>query len=182
MLTDRAASPPADRLVEAANPRLQQKRSGIVRAKADPIAEAVRYLARGDRSAAQVQRQLARRGFSGAAIRRALRTLHRLGYVADEAVALRVAEARLARRPMAREALAAELEARGFSAGAVARAVEQAYAGLSDEDVAQRFLKSLPRRFSDPVREGRRRAGLLRGRGFSADVRESVLGFRANHS
>ena len=93
-----------------------------------------------------------------------------------------MAEARLARRPMAREALAAELEARGFSAGAVARAVQHAYAGLSEEAVAQRFLKSLPRRFSDPAREGRRRAGLLRGRGFSADVSESVLGVTANHS
>jgi len=150
--------------------------------KADPIAEAVRYLARGDRSAAQVQSYLAGRGFSGAAIRRALRTLQRLGYVDDETVACRVAEARLARRPMAREALAAELEARGFSAGAVARAVQRAYAGLSEEAVAERFLKSLPRRFSDPVREGSRRAGLLRGRGFSADVSESVLGVTANDS
>jgi SOS response regulatory protein OraA/RecX len=93
-----------------------------------------------------------------------------------------MAEARLARRPMAREALAAELEARGFSAGAVARAVQHAYAGLSEEAVAQRFLKSLPRRFSDAAREGRRRAGLLRGRGFSADVSESVLGVTANDS
>jgi len=93
-----------------------------------------------------------------------------------------MAEARLARRPMAREALAAELEARGFSAGAVARAVQRVYAGLSDEAVAERFLKSLPRRFDDPPRESRRRAGLLRGRGFSADVSESVLGVTANHS
>ena len=125
---------------------------------------------------------MAGRGFSGTAMRRALRTLQRLGYVDDKAVALRVAEARLARRPMAREALAAELEARGFSAGAVARAVEHAYGGLSDEDVAQRFLKSLPRRFSDASREARRRAGLLQGRGFSADVSESVLGVTANPS
>ncbi len=129
-----------------------------------------------------MQRYLAGRGFSGAGVRRALRTLRRLGYVDDEAVALRMAEARLARRLMAREALAVELEARGFSAGAVARAVQRAYAGLSDEAVARRFLKSLPRRFSDPAREDRRRAGLLRGRGFSADVSESVLGVTANHS
>ena len=150
--------------------------------KADPIAAAVRYLAQGDRSAAQVQRHLAGRGFSGTETRRALRTLQRLGYVDDEAVAFRVAEARFARRPMAREALAAELEARGFSAGAVARAVQRAYDGLSEEAVAERFLKSLPRRFSDPSREARRRAGLLRGRGFSDDVSESVLGVTANHS
>src|SRR2546428_3938630 len=105
--------------------------------KADPIAAAVRYLARGDRSAAQVQRHLAGRGFSGALIRRALRTLRRLGYVDDEAVALRVAEARLARRPMAREAFAAELEARGVFAGAGGRAVERTDARVSEQGIAR---------------------------------------------
>jgi SOS response regulatory protein OraA/RecX len=99
-----------------------------------------------------------------------------LGYVNDETVALRMARARLARRPMSREALAAELEARGFSAEAVAKAVGGAYAGLSDEAVAERILESLPRRYTDPARERRRRAGLLRGRGFSSDVSEAVLG------
>lgn len=144
--------------------------------KPDPIAEAVRYLARGDRSAAQVERHLARRGFPRAAVRTALRTLDRLGYVNDEAVALRMAQARLARRLMAREALAAELEASGFAPEAIARAVRGAYAGLSDEAVAERFLESLPVRYRDPDRERRRRAGLLRGRGFSSDVSEAVLG------
>ena len=119
---------------------------------------------------------MALRGFSEAAVRKALRALHRLGYVNDEAVALRMAQARLARRLMSREALAAELEARGFTSEAVARAVSGAYAGLSDEAVAERFLESLPLRYRDPARERRRRAGLLRGRGFSSDVSEAVLG------
>src|SRR3989475_13176241 len=149
--------------------------------KPDPIAAAVRYLARGDRSPAQVQRHLAGRGFSGIEVRRALRTLQRLGYVDDGTVAFRMAEARLARRPMAREPLAAELEARGVSAGAVARPVQRAYAGLSEEAVAERFLKSLPRRFSAPSRGARRRAGLLRGRGVSARGNESVLRGTAEH-
>ncbi len=144
--------------------------------KPDPIAEAARYLARGDRSAGQVERHLAARGFSKAETRKALRTLTRLGYVNDEAVALRMAQSRLARRPMGREALAAELETRGFAFEAVARAVRGAYAGLSDEAVAERFLRNLPKRFADPGRENRRRAGLLRGRGFSADVSEALLG------
>ena len=119
---------------------------------------------------------MALREFPGAAVRNALRALHRLGYVNDEVVALRMAQARLARRLMAREALAAELEGRGFPADAVARAVNGAYAGLSDEAVAERFLESLPLRYRDPARERRRRAGLLRGRGFSSDVSEAVLG------
>ena len=137
-----------------------------MRAKPDPIAEAVRYLARGDRSAVQVERHLEGRGFAKSAVRQALRTLNRLGYVNDEAVALR----------MAGEALAAELDGRGFAAEAVARAVSGAYAGLTDEAVAERFLESLPLRYKEPERERRRRAGLLRGRGFSSDVSEAVLG------
>ena len=144
--------------------------------KPDPIAAAVKYLARGDRSAAQVERHLAGRGFSAVAVRKTLRTLDRLGYVNDEAVALRMAQARLARRLMAREALAAELEAREFTPESIARAVSGAYGGLSDEAVAERFLESLPVRYRDPDRERRRRAGLLRGRGFSSDVSEAVLG------
>ena len=144
--------------------------------KPDPIAVAVRYLAQGDRSAAQVERHLEGRGFAKAAVRTALRALNRLGYVNDEAVAFRMAQARLARRLMAREALAAELDGRGFAAETVARAVSGAYAGLTDEAVAERFLESLPARFKEPDRERRRRAGLLRGRGFSSDVSEAVLG------
>ena len=144
--------------------------------KPDPIAVAARYLAQGDRSAAQVERHLEGRGCAKAAIREALRALHRLGYVNDEAVALRMAQARLARRLMAREALAVELDERGFAAEAVARAVSGAYAGLTDEAVAERFLESLPLRYKEPDRERRRRAGLLRGRGFSSDVSEAVLG------
>src|SRR3989475_12212878 len=164
------------------DPMTSARRPARSSPKPDPIAAAVRYLARGDRSAAQVQRHLAGRGFSGIEVRRALRTLQRLGYVNDGTVAFRMAEARLARRPMAREALAAELEARGFSAGAVARPVQRAYAGLSEEPVAERFFKYLPRRFRHPRPRVRRRAGLLRGRGFSADVSESVLGVTADHS
>src|SRR3989449_2119205 len=92
-------------------PMTSARRPARASPKADPVAEAVRYLARGDRSAAQVQRHLAGRGLPGAAIRRALRTLQRLGYVDDEAVPLRIAAAPVAPRPMAREALASGLDA-----------------------------------------------------------------------
>jgi len=98
-----------------------------------------------------------------------------LGYINDEAVALRLAQNRLARRPMGREALAAELKAREFSAETIARAVRGAYAGTTEQAVAEGFLMSLPPRHADPVRESRRRAGLLRGRGFPAEVIEDVI-------
>ena len=87
-----------------------------------------------------------------------------------------MAQARLARRLMAREALAAELDGRGFAADAVAQAVRGLYVGLTDEAVAKRFLATLPIRYQEPDRERRRRAGLLRGRGFSSEVSEAMLG------
>lgn len=148
--------------------------------KRDPLAEAVRYLARGDRSAGQVERYLASRRHPAGAIRRTLLTLRRLGYINDEAVALRVAQARLARRPMGREALSTELKAREFSVETVAHAVRGAYGGKSDQEIAEGILRSLPRRYTDPERENRRRAGLLKGRGFSDEVIEAVIGSDAD--
>jgi len=123
-----------------------------------------------------VARHLAGRGYSKTASRSALRALKRLGYVNDVAVALRVAQARLGRRVMARAMLAAELEGRGFSAASIAQAVLGAYDDVVDETVAARFLASLPIRYQEPERERTRRAGLLRGRGFSFAVSEVVLG------
>ena len=139
------------------------------------MADAVRFLARGDRSAGQVERHLTTRGYPAKMVRTALRTLCRFGYVNDEAVALRLAKARLARRLMGREALAAELKAREFPAETIARVVGEAFEGTTEQAVAESFLMSLPPRYTDPARESRRRVGLLRGRGFSADVIETVL-------
>jgi SOS response regulatory protein OraA/RecX len=76
---------------------------------------------------------------------------------------------------MGRECLVAELTARAFQADAIARAVRSAYEGTTERAIAERFLMSLPARHTDYARESRRRAGLLRGRGFSDDVIESVL-------
>src|SRR5207247_8331205 len=112
---------------------------------------------------------------SSKAVIAALRALRRIGYVNDDAAARRLAQARMARRPMGREALVAELQAREFTAETVARAVKDAFTGTTEQAVAEGILMSLAARYSDPARETRRRAALLRGRGFSADVIEALL-------
>lgn len=142
---------------------------------ADPVADASRFLAYGDRSAVQVERHLKGRGYSSKAVSAALRALRRIGYVNDDAAARRLAQARMARRPMSAEALAAELRAREFTAETVERAVEAAFTGTTEQAVAEDFLMSVAARYSDPAREIRRRAALLRGRGFSVDVIEALL-------
>ena len=146
-----------------------------------PIADAVRFLAHGDRSTVQVERYLAARGHPAKMVRAALLALRRVGYVNDEAAALRLAQARFARHPMGREALAAELKAREFPPETIDRAVEEAYEGTTEQAVAKSFLMALPPRYSDPARESRRRAGLLRGRGFTVDVIEAVLVSQVHH-
>ena len=141
----------------------------------DPLTIAVRFLARGDRSTQQVTAFLSHHGYRPQVIRATQQTLERLGYLNDEAAALRLAQARLRRRPMGRIALVQILTTRAFSNDVADRAVRLAYDGLTEQAVAARFLRSLPRRFKDPMREARRRAALLATRGFPEDLIEPLL-------
>src|SRR6188474_2711750 len=107
----------------------------------DPLTAAVRLLARGDRSTNQVTGFLSSHGYSPPVIRATRRSLARLGYLNDEATALRVAEAQLLRRPMARRALCELLTSREFPQAVIDRAVRQAYQNNTEEAVAARFLR-----------------------------------------
>ena len=150
-------------------------RKPVLRRTRDPLATAVRFLARGDRSTQQVTAFLSHHGYRPQAIRATQRTLERLGYLNDEAAALRIAQARLRRRPMGRIALVQILTTRAFPSDVADRAVRLAYDGITEQAVAARFLRSLPKRFKDPMREARRRAALLATRGFPEDLIESLL-------
>ena len=139
------------------------------------LTDAVRFLARCERSANQVSLFLSHRGYSDREVRSTLITLHRLGYLDDETVAGRVAHSQLLRRPLGRSGLLEVLKLRGFSAEIADRAVRRAYDATPEEAVAARFLKKLPVKFKDPMRETRRRAALLLARQFSEDVIEPLL-------
>ena len=76
---------------------------------------------------------------------------------------------------MGRSALQAILSSRGFDERLVDLAVSEAYEGRTEEEVAARFLRSLPVRFTDPMRETRRRATALATRGFAQELIETVL-------
>jgi SOS response regulatory protein OraA/RecX len=141
----------------------------------DPLATAVRFLARGDRSTQQVTAFLSHHGYRPQVIRATQRTLERLGYLNDEAAALRLAQGRLRRRPMGRIALLQILTTRAFPNEIANRAVRLAYDGVTEQAIAARFLRSLPKRFKDPMREARRRAALLATRGFPEDLIEPLL-------
>ena len=76
---------------------------------------------------------------------------------------------------MGRVALEAILSSRGFEEKLVDMAVSEAYEGKTEEEVAARFLRSLPVRFTDAMRETRRRSAALATRGFSQELIEPLL-------
>ncbi len=139
------------------------------------MADALRYLTLGDRSAAQMERYLNGRGYSKTAVQKTMGTLHRLRYVDDRTVALRIAQAWIARTPMAREALTAKLTDREFAAASIAAAVSHIYGTTTEKAFAELFIKSLPARYAETRREDRRRAALLSARGFSAELIDTLL-------
>ncbi len=150
-------------------------RTTLPRSAADEYEQAaIRYLARRERTEAQVKAFLSRAGASAVCIRSLLSRFRQQGYLDDHAYAARWARARLARCPMGQARLEAELLAKGFERATVAKTVRQAY-----EDTNQRVLARtlLAQRLGRTASGDRRRgAGLLRRYGFEEDVIEEVIG------
>lgn len=136
---------------------------------------ALRYLARRDRTQAQLREYLLRMGLSQIGVRHLVARLVRQGYLNDEAYANRWAETRLARRPMGRDRLEAELLAQGLDARLVARTLALVYKDRSERDLAQALLA----RYAKAGQEGnpRRLDALLKRHGFSEDLIQDILGF-----
>lgn len=132
---------------------------------------AIRYLARRERTEAQVKAFLGRAGASAVCIRSLLSRFREQGYLNDNAYAVRWARARLARCPMGQARLEAELLAKGFERATVAKAVRQAYDGTNQRALARTLLAQ--RLGRGDLRRG---AGLLRRYGFEEDIIEEVCG------
>ncbi len=130
---------------------------------------AIRYLARTDRTAAQVERYVQEHGASRGQGRVIVRELERRGYLNDQAYATRWAEARLSRHPMGRERLKAELLKRGFGESVTERALGQAYLSISEQELACQALEGRAGR-TRPIQWVR----FLRQRGFDNDTIQQV--------
>lgn len=134
---------------------------------------AVRYLARFDRTAAQVERFLASRGAPAAQVTQVIARLSALKYLDDRAYAARWVESMLARRPMGRDRLKSELMARGLGESLVDEAIVEGLQGMDEEALARQALRS---KKSDrrPVPH-RRIVSLLRQRGFGEETIERII-------
>jgi regulatory protein len=135
---------------------------------------AVRYLARRERTEAQVRTFLCRTGAPAVRIRSLLSQFREQGYLNDRAYAARWARDRLARCPMGQARLEAELLAKGFDRTIVANTVRQVYDGTNQRTLARALLvQRLGRAASGDRRRG---ANLLRRYGFDEDLIEELFG------
>ena len=130
---------------------------------------AIRYLARTDKTVAQVEQYVQGKGASRTQGRAVIRELERRGYLNDQAYATRWAETRLLRRPMGRERLKAELLQRGFQETVTERALRKAYQSISEQELACQALEGRVRR-TRPLQWVR----FLRQRGFDDETIQQV--------
>ena len=136
---------------------------------------AVRYLAVRDRTNAQVRQYLRHKGAQPDQIEPIVARLYDLRYLDDRAYADRWIARSLADRPMGRERLKSELDARGVEASVAESAIREAF-GKTDEDrLARQALDMMQRhgRRLTPMQAVR----LLRQRGFD----EETIGRMMNH-
>ena len=140
---------------------------------------AVRYLARWDRTVAQVEQFLLSKGASAPQAKQTIRRLSELRYLDDRAYAGRWIESRLTRQPMGRERLLAELQGKGIGEAVAEEAVQEALREVDDEALAGRALKFWQRK-------GRRVTALqavrlLRQWGFEEETIERTIRDRFGH-
>jgi regulatory protein len=128
----------------------------------------VRYLARWDRTVAQVERFLESQGASPVQVAQTIGRLSDLRYLDDRAYAQRWVESRLVRQPMGRERLKAELLAKGVADTVADGVLQEALRGIDDETLARRALKAKQRkgRRLSPLQAAR----LLRQWGFEDET------------
>lgn len=138
---------------------------------------AVRYLARWDRTVAQVERFLLDKGASPAQARQTIGRLSDLRYLNDRAYAERWIESRLARQPVGRERLNAELQAKGIGEAVADEAIGAVLHDVDEETLARKALKARQRngRRVTPVQAVR----LLRQWGFEEDTIDRIIGARS---
>jgi len=139
------------------------------------LQSAVRYLARFDRTTAQVEQFLRNKGATPAQARQTIGRLSDLRYLDDRAYGERWVEAKLARRPMGRERLKAELLGKGIAESLVDRILRQALGTADEETWARRALRSRERRRRLTAIQALR---LLRQWGFAEDTIERIIGDR----
>lgn len=140
---------------------------------------AVRYLARWDRTVAQVEQFLLSKGASASQAKHTVGRLSDLRYLDDRAYAERWIESRLARQPVGRERLLAELQGKGIGEVVAGGAVQNALRETDEETLARRALKAWQRKGRQVT--ALQAIRLLRQWGFEEETIERTIRARFGH-
>lgn len=143
----------------------------------DPLEAALRLLAIRARSTAEVRRALLRRGVSPAAVREALATLTRRGYLDDAAFATAYAEAQGVVRRRGPRRVTADLDSRGVPRDLAEAAVRGAFGPGEERRLAEAAAaRKWPALSRQPRTVALRRlAAHLSRQGFAPEVIAALL-------
>ena len=150
-------------------PRIRARLTSV-----DDVARlAVGFLARRDRTVAQVQQFLISHGVSSLLVKQTIRRLSDLRYLNDPAYAQGWVERRLVTRPMGPVRIKAELQAQGITETVADRVIADAFREVSEERMAPRALNARQRHggrltLAQSVR-------LLRQRGFDEETIDHIV-------
>ena len=152
--------------------RIQAGESGEPSDRPDPWGVAIKQLALRARSAEEIRRSLARRGYGQDEIAAVLARLTASGYVDDADLARTWVAARARRAAMGPARLARELRDKGISDTEIAAALR---ASAEEWDVAETAAAAVRRKLPSlhglpPAVARRRLAAFLERRGFSAEI------------
>jgi regulatory protein len=136
---------------------------------------ALQFLAYRGRSSVEVERRLARRGFSPDAIAATMSRLRDWRYVDDDFFARSWVENRLEHQPRGRRLLKRELREKGIDAAVVDRTLEEAEIDEYPAALALARKRAPSLAGGDPLAQRRRLAGFLQRRGYGWDVVRRVL-------
>lgn len=145
-----------------------------ISSRRDPIQLAFKYLSQHDRTAAQLTHYLERQRVPERTVREVVARCIEIGYLNDRSYALRWAESRLQRRPMAKPALEAELLAKGFDESLVAETLTRLYGRETERRLAGQFVHE--QREGSRAISPARIASVLRQRGFDDELIAEAIG------
>ena len=130
-----------------------------------------------DRSAAELQERLRRKGFAHEVAVAVVERLQELGYVDDRRYAGELVRGRMAQRPEGKRALQRELRRRGIEGKMIDEALEECFGGVDEVALAVEVIeRRLPRLANVDVGTARRRlVALLQRRGFDFEVIQEAV-------
>lgn len=144
---------------------------------ADAKTCALKFLSYRSRSKKELLDRLKRKGFSEGQIDHAVRSLEHAGLIDDQNLAGELFAYSLERKPLGKKGIEAFLSRRGIGKELIHKTLS-VHTGDMEQESANRFvekkLKSLKSYPDDVVK--RRLWGMLRRRGFSAEVAQRALG------